>query len=123
MIDQLLQNLILILLTTTESLLAISLHHHSPKEVSQVTIGKGVKIPPVTFIHTIIDGGGRWIGTGDDGVMSTGVGPLDIVRDGVAGTPVLVVEGGKLASHVGSGSWLSEKVDSKLPGPIAFLYT
>ena len=42
---------------------------------------------------------------------------------GVAGTPVLVVEGGKLASHVGSGSWLSAKVDSELPGPITFLYT
>jgi len=48
---------------------------------------------------------------------------LDVVGDGVARTPVLVVEGRELTSHVGGGGWLSAKVDSEFPGPIVFLYT
>jgi len=84
-------------------LLVFGLHRRPPQEISQVTIGKGVEVPSVTFIHTIIDGGGRRIRAGDDTVTSTGVGPLNVVGNGVTRTPVLVVEGGKLASHVGGG--------------------
>jgi len=53
----------------------------------------------------------------------TSEGARNVVGDGVAGTPVLVVEGGKLMSHGGSGSWLSLKVDIELPSPITSLYT
>jgi len=55
--------------------------------------------------------------------MSMRIGAFYVARDSKTGTPVLIVEGGKLASHGGRGSWLSAKVDSKLPGPIACLYT
>jgi len=82
-----------------------------------------MKIPPTSIIHTVINVGRRRVGAGDDGVTSTRVGLLNVVGNGITRTPVLVVEGGELASHVGGGSWLSAKVDSELPGPIAFLYT
>ena len=80
------------------------------------------RIPPITVIYTIIDGGGRRIGAGNNGVTSTRIGALHVVRNGVTRTPILVVEGGELASHSGSGSWLSAEVNNELPGPIAFLY-
>ena len=82
-----------------------------------------MEIPPITFIYTIIDVGRRRIGAGNNGVTSMGIGSLNVAGDGVTRTPILVVKGGELASHVGSGSWLSVKVNSELPSPIAFLYT
>ena len=55
--------------------------------------------------------------------MRAGKGALDIAGYGVAESPVFVVEGGEVPTHVGSGSWLSAKVNSELPGPIPSLYT
>ena len=92
-IDQRLQDLIPILLATTSGLLVICLHRRSPKKVSQVTISERIEVPPIAFIHTIIDVGGRRVGASDDGVASTRIGSLDIAGDGVTRTPVTGARG------------------------------
>jgi len=122
-VNQGIQNLVHSLTPTTFGLLTFCLKGRSPEEIPQVTVRERLQVPASVIFDSVEDSGGIRVGPRYNAIPGARERPVYVTGDGITGTPVLVVEGRKLASHCGSDSWLSAKVDSELPGPIVFLYT
>jgi len=121
-IDQSFKDLVAIpILVPVKELFLLRLHSGSPEEVPQVAISEHLLVPSITL--KIIDGSCSRVQPSHNASTGMSESTGDVTGDGVPRSPVLVVEGGKLVSHVGSEGWLLAKVDSEHSDPIPSLYT